>query len=64
MRTVKANEAILCTQPEKAIARLQDGIDGGLEEAFFLAPDAVHILGEGFVGIKRVDQWCADAEAD
>ncbi len=54
MNPIKANKAILRGQPQKSIVALQNGVDGGLEQAFFLAPNAMRILRQGFAGIERI----------
>jgi hypothetical protein len=43
----------LRTEPKKTVAALKDGVDGGLEQSFFLTPDAMRILRQALVWIER-----------
>lgn len=54
MDPIEANQAVLRTQPQETVMRLQNRIDGWLKQSFFFPPNAVSVLREGFVRIERV----------
>ena len=53
VNAVETDEAVLRAQPQKPVARLQDGVNGRLKKAFLLTPDAMCVLGQGFTWIER-----------
>jgi hypothetical protein len=53
VNAVEAGESGLGAEPEIAVARLDNGLDGILRQALFSLPDIVIVLGNGFAGIER-----------
>ena len=51
--SVEADQAVLRAQPQKTVSRLQDRVDRRLKQSFFLAPDPMRVLRQGFIRIKR-----------
>ena len=54
MNPVEANQAVLRSQPEETIVRLQNRIDRWLKKTFFFSPNAVSVLRERLVWIECV----------
>src|SRR5690348_14949851 len=54
MNPVEANQAVLRAQPQETVMRLQNGINRWLKKTFFFSPNAVSVLRERLVRIKRV----------
>src|SRR5579884_1242664 len=52
VQTIEADEAIFGTQPEESVTGLRNREHGRLEQPFFMAPDAMRILGETFGRIQ------------
>ena len=50
--TVEANEALLGAEPQEAVARLKNGLDGVLGKPVFDREDRVAILGDGTARIQ------------
>lgn len=57
VRAVEADQAILCSEPQKSIARLQNRVNCRLEQTFFLTPNAMSVLRQGSVRIERSTEW-------
>ena len=61
---VEADEPFLGAEPQIAIARLQDGLDGILRQPLIGLPRVVHVLGQRFVGIESDGRRCPRENQD
>ena len=53
---VETNQAFLGSEPEIAVARLADGLDGVLRQPLLGLPDVLYVLGQSLGGIEAEDR--------